>query len=723
MVLAALAVTPAMVVTAWLVAAFPVVWAGRFRPWIVVPLFLVLAVALVRFGLPPVLRAAAAMTVPWPVLAAVVAIAGGFFVFAAATHSEQVILHRDNGSYAVIGNMLARDGSLTKPIPAAQFGGSADAMTFTSPAFYRVGTQLVPQFMTGWTSMVAAGWWVAGWSGELLMPALVGAAGLLAVAGLAARLAGPRWAPLAALVTGLAFPVVKNSQTTFSEMPALLLLVAAVYLLGDVIAAGTGAAERAGVAGSRPRWFAGTRRQGRAVGVGREAEAAETAERTAVAGLQPMAFVSGLVLGVGELVRLDLVLDLALLMPVLAWLWVKRQPGVAAWLAGALLGLGLGALDGLFVTWPYVVGNKDSVKLAVTAFGVSSLVSFLLAAAVRRWGFPARAWPVVSAVGAGGVAVVGLALVVRPYVSTVRGDASTPSADYLSQLQPLVGLAPDGSRTYAEQSLRWVSWYVGWPLLAAAGVGAVVLVWRVLRGGESRWLAALPVYVVSAAIQLWRPSITPDHPYADRRLVVVIVPGVVLLAVWAASAATRALSVWAGVWVGRWRRGVVRPVAVAGAGAVVSAVAFVVPAAAATAPVAAARTEQGEIAAANRVCRSLSPERDTVVLLDDLWVATVREQCRVPAAQMIDSTPEKLAKVTADIAATGRVPVIAANGAATLWNVGYDRSVVKSVVVTTSRQDQQTIVTVPDGTKLLPDLEFWFVRPLNGAGPAAARTG
>ncbi|NUP52244.1 MAG: hypothetical protein HOW97_33715 [Catenulispora sp.] len=436
-----------------------------------------------------------------------------------------------------------------------------------------------------------------------------------------------------------------------------------------------------------------------------------------------MAFVSGLVLGVGELVRLDLVLDLALLMPVLAWLWVKRQPGVAAWLAGALLGLGLGALDGLFVTWPYVVGNKDSVKLAVTAFGVSSLVSFLLAAAVRRWGFPARAWPVVSAVGAGGVAVVGLALVVRPYVSTVRGDASTPSADYLSQLQPLVGLAPDGSRTYAEQSLRWVSWYVGWPLLAAAGVGAVVLVWRVLRGGESRWLAALPVYVVSAAIQLWRPSITPDHPYADRRLVVVIVPGVVLLAVWAASAATRALSVWAGVWVGRWRRGVVRPVAVAGAGAVVSAVAFVVPAAAATAPVAAARTEQGEIAAANRVCRSLSPERDTVVLLDDLWVATVREQCRVPAAQMIDSTPEKLAKVTADIAATGRVPVIAANGAATLWNVGYDRSVVKSVVVTTSRQDQQTIVTVPDGTKLLPDLEFWFVRPLNGAGPAAARTG
>ena len=27
-----------------------------------------------------------------------------------------------------------------------------------------------------------------------------------------------------------------------------------------------------------------------------------------------------------------------------------------------------------------------------------------------------------------------------------------------------LGLQIDGSRSYAEQSLKWVSWYVGWPL-------------------------------------------------------------------------------------------------------------------------------------------------------------------------------------------------------------------------------------------------------------------
>ena len=38
------------------------------------------------------------------------------------------------------------------------------------------------------------------------------------------------------------------------------------------------------------------------------------------------------------------------------------------------------------------------------------------------------------------------------------------------RLQRAAGRLPvDGNRNYAEESVRWVSWYLGWPALALAG--------------------------------------------------------------------------------------------------------------------------------------------------------------------------------------------------------------------------------------------------------------
>ena len=41
--------------------------------------------------------------------------------------------------------------------------------------------------------------------------------------------------------------------------------------------------------------------------------------------------------------------------------------------------------------------------------------------------------------------------------------------------------------------MRWVSWYIGWPALAAAGIAAAVLAWRTVRVADDRWAVALPV--------------------------------------------------------------------------------------------------------------------------------------------------------------------------------------------------------------------------------------
>src|SRR5205814_1763397 len=68
----------------------------------------------------------------------------------------------------------------------------------------------------------------------------------VAIAGLAARLVGPRWAPVAALLAACAWPVLRVSQTPYSEPLALVLLAGGLCLLTDVLTAGRpGAGARA----------------------------------------------------------------------------------------------------------------------------------------------------------------------------------------------------------------------------------------------------------------------------------------------------------------------------------------------------------------------------------------------------------------------------------------------------------------------------------------------
>lgn len=138
------------------------------------------------------------------------------------------------------------------PIPQARgaFGGTHHALTFASPAFYQVSGTIVPQFMVGLPMVIAAGYWVGG-VGAAVMPApVLGAAAVLTFGGLAARLVGPRWAPLAALVLALSWPEQYTSRSTFSEPLAQILFLGGLCLVIDSLAAdGTGARVAAGLGG------------------------------------------------------------------------------------------------------------------------------------------------------------------------------------------------------------------------------------------------------------------------------------------------------------------------------------------------------------------------------------------------------------------------------------------------------------------------------------------
>ncbi|MGI5239944.1 hypothetical protein [Dactylosporangium sp. CA-139066] len=647
---------PVLAVTGWLLVAVPLAALGGFYWWTVLPAAALVVTLLVRWAWPRLL-AERARPVPWWVLVATLLVAAGFAALAMVTHSEQAVLHRDAGTYAQIGLWLSGHPGLTSPVPAEAYGPAADMVNFAHPGFYVQGGRIVPQFMTGWPTMLAAGYWAGGWTGIFLLPGIVGACAVLAVAGLAARLCGPRWAPFAALLLAAAWPVLRVSQTTYSEPLACLMLAGGLSLL----VAGWSAPASAG--GRRPA--------------------------VVLLGL------AGLVLSAGELVRLDMGVDFALVLPAVGWWFLRRRPGAPAFVAGALLGGGLGYLDCRYVTLPYIEVNWSSVRLMIVLLVASVIGTVAGVVALRRRPLrlgPARRRTIARATVAA-VVIGGFLLAARPLLYVDRSITAPDTMDYVASHQDAFGLPVDGRRGYAEQSLDWVAWYVGWPAVALAGAGIAAAASAAVRGRGWRLLPVLLVYGGSGLASLLRPAITPDHPWADRRLVLEVLPAVVIFATFALARVVPAL----------------RRATWPGSSTVVPAMlvlAAVVPAVAICVPLAPHRTELGEPAAAAAVCRALRPD-DAVIMIDTQWAPTVRNECGLPVAALPDPTVERLQAVVTAVRRTGHDPVLMSSSTLPLLPYGQP---LERVVYQDEREDQHQLVRRPTGTDSRR-LECWLVRP------------
>jgi hypothetical protein len=622
---------PAVVLAGWLAAVYPLARAGIATP---VPA-LAAAVPVVAVLVALARRVPAVPRTPGWAVAATLLVVAGFAALAASRHGEHVIVRRDPGVYALAAHWLAGHGGLTIPTDLAAVGGPSPTFIVRSPGFYPAGDVVVPQFMSGAMIALLPGGWLAGWTGIFTMPAVYSGLALLAAAGLVGRLVGPRWAPVGALVLGLSQPVMLSGRSTASESTALLLLLSGLCLLLDALP-------------GRP-------------GAGREPAAADRPPARLMMALP--AALAGLVIGIGMLVRIEVARELVLLVPVIGWLAARRLAQWVPFAAALAVAAGYGVLDALGPSRPYVSDLWSALKLLLVLGGVLAAGAALTAVAIRRGGLRAHR----TALAAGGsLAVIGVAafLFARPWLQTAH--TAPQAVRMLPGLQLDQGLPVDGSRSYAEQSLRWVSWYLGWPALLAAGVVAAVLAWRTVRGGDDRWAAVLPVLVGSAALALYWPGITPDHPWADRRLVESVLPVVTLLAVCGLAWLTRAVR-------RRWRRVGRRALVllVATAGTAVLAV----PAAWASWPLASQRTELGEPAAVDMACAAFSPG-DVALLVDargrQEWVAVLRQECEIPTfgvpgrATDDTATQSEVAAVVARVRAAGGNPVLVASSGTVL---------------------------------------------------------
>lgn len=690
---------------------------GWWRPALVVPLALLVLAggAGMTRGL-PLARLGTAPTV------ALLALAAALGLWLQATHSEQVLPRRDSGSNLQAAIALADSGSRIIEVDPVSIGAPAslriDGITLAAPAFYQTGTaaqpSVQPQFVIGPAAVYSLGRWAGGLETIVVLPAWVSAAAILAIGLLVAITLGGWWGVIAALGVGLAFPIVHTARSTYSE-PLALLTLAAGLLAWTLAAQGEQPRER-------PRDRPGEEHEDRR-------------------GATRLALIAGLLIGGTVLMRIDGLREIILVLPVAALGIVQRT----RWPRPLLIGLAGGALlagaAALGLSGRYLSDIRASLLPLLALGGLLGVAAAVVAVCGRRGlRLPTALVPtslarVLPGLVAGATLIVGILLAARPLFLTVRQDPNDPGARMVAGLQGQQGLPIDGGRTYAEHTVGWLTWWVGpvtliLALFALAGLLAA-LARRWTRGaGLAPWAGPLVVAAGSTAFTLWRPGITPDHPWAERRLVIAIP-----LAICLATAATAAL--WAAAARGAVAAGGVAPGPGANAvptpgspgralrqlpplayraAAALGVAAVLASTAAATWSHRAERVEQGATGPVAAVCRSLHPG-DVVLAVDSRaaneWPQVIRGMCRRPALSTtndIRQDPSRLAAAVTQLAAAlpdeARLVLLAADSPDALTALGAEAHQVAAAEIA---EDPRLLTRRPHA--LVPlRIDVWLAR-------------
>jgi hypothetical protein len=655
-ILAVASVVPAVVAAAWVAVALPLLVFHIYRPLPAIVLGVGLAVVLARPAISLSIEAARRMgDVPWWALVAVFVVVFAFGALAFVHSAQDVLVRRDPGSYAMSATWLTHHGTVDMPIHAQLYGAPNSHLLLASQGFYRQGSHDIPQFMTGVPALLAVGGWIDGLKGVFHGNAIIGSFALLAFAGLIARLVDARWAAVGVLVLGLLQPELDVMRATYSEPAAQLILLGGLAVVLDALVVG--------------RMLA-VRRVGFALTPADTPAEPANDRFAAIAGRG--LFVGGLVLGLVFVVRVDAVADLFPLVPFVGWLAYHR---VAAWRPltyGLLLGLALGGLDCVVLTLPYAEHVGSDLLIVGVGFFVlvpATFVGVLIARRLRRNDAAAEGWapnwlaalrrPKWQAWAAVvGVFLIGMFFFLRPHLMTLRSSPTSGGANYVGQVQRFLHMPFDPTRSYYEHATVWLSWYFGWGTLALALAGACWLAYEQVIGRRRVWMPAFLVFFGTTAAVLLRPSITPDHPWADRRFVPVVLPGLLLFAIAVIAVGLQ----WLGQrgWVGTVRASSARLDSMWAAQAAVCVAllaVLVLPAWTGSRQVFYSKTEQGEPALVATVCKQLRPG-DVVLAIGNRakteWPGTLRVLCGVDAGYLDgadDAT--QMAAINAKVVADG----------------------------------------------------------------------
>jgi hypothetical protein len=214
---------------------------------------------------------------------------------------------------------------------------------------------------------------------------------------------------------------------------------------------------------------------------------------------------------------------------------------------------------------------------------------------------------------------------------------------------------------------------------------------------------------------LYRPAIYPDQPWASRRLVPGVLPGLILLAVWGSG------------WLVGWVRQQGQHRVVAGVLASFCAALLLVPPAVTSFGVriryggplgvrvvahglAVKRTYSGEITAVNRLCAAIPSDASVVVIgkrAGHQMPQVIRGMCGYPVAVVLYPQVSSMKEVVRGIVQAGRRPVVLARTPAELVPYGGTAT---QIMALRSRQDPRTLAVPPRATKGW-NPELWMTEP------------
>jgi hypothetical protein len=216
----------------------------------------------------------------------------------------------------------------------------------------------------------------------------------------------------------------------------------------------------------------------------------------------------------------------------------------------------------------------------------------------------------------------------------------------------------DGTRSYAENTLTWLSWYDSVIVVAGGVLGIAWLVRRFGRTGRPAVVGFLLIFLSYSLTSLTYPDITADQIWSIRRFLPIVIPGFLIGAA------------FLGRRLARHGRG-------ARVGVGVLCLAALVLTLRTDQPLARVREGVPQLAEVENVCANLPPNA-AVVVGAGLWFGytmTVRSYCQVPVMGLPSSANPKnyhplqadeLAQMRTNAAAAGRTLVLLTDDAASL---------------------------------------------------------